>query len=138
MVDEKGKYAISVLSGHMRGANELAKTIAKRIGAKPVITTATDIHEKPCVEYLAKKFNFSIKNLENIKRVNAAIVNGEKVCIYSDFELNLVLPRNMFFYKFSELNPKNDCDALIIITSKNISKLKKPHVILRPRKNMKE
>ncbi len=44
VVDELGQYAISLLSGHLGGGNELTLRIAEASGAAPVITTATDIH----------------------------------------------------------------------------------------------
>ena len=44
VLDERGEYAVPVLSGHLGGANRLAKTLADLIAAQAVITTATDIN----------------------------------------------------------------------------------------------
>jgi len=43
IVDEAGRFAISVLGGHEGGANELANQVAQAIGAMPVITTASEV-----------------------------------------------------------------------------------------------
>ncbi|MBI5286633.1 MAG: cobalamin biosynthesis protein CbiG, partial [Deltaproteobacteria bacterium] len=69
VVDEGGRYAISLLSGHLGGANELTMRIAKLIGAKPVITTATDINGLPCIEEVAKRFNCTIEDYKRVKCV---------------------------------------------------------------------
>jgi cobalt-precorrin 5A hydrolase len=79
VVDEKGRHAISLLSGHLGGANELAQRVAELIGARPVITTATDANGLPCIEDIARKFNCVIENIKGIKHVNSAIVNGGSV-----------------------------------------------------------
>ncbi|MDR2606089.1 MAG: cobalamin biosynthesis protein CbiG, partial [Oscillospiraceae bacterium] len=54
VVDELGTFVISLLSGHLGGANELAMRVAERLGTTPVITTATDINGVPAVDSLAK------------------------------------------------------------------------------------
>lgn len=125
VVDEKGKHVISVLSGHY-GANELAALIASRIRAKPVITTATEVQGKTSVEALAKKFCLAIENVRRAKAVNAAIVNGERMQIFSDFKLGR-LPGNMIARGLSESN--GDAKS-ITITNKNI---RSSGVVLRPK-----
>ena len=55
VMDEKGMFAISLMSGHLGGANELAGTLANLTGAIPVITTATDVNGKFAVDVFAKK-----------------------------------------------------------------------------------
>ncbi|MEE9591065.1 MAG: cobalt-precorrin 5A hydrolase [Thermodesulfobacteriota bacterium] len=79
VVDEKGKHAISLLSGHLGGANELAREVGGLIGARPVITTATDVNGLPCIEDIARRFNCTIEDIKGIKYVNSAIVNGGSV-----------------------------------------------------------
>src|SRR3989337_1327794 len=84
VVDEKGRYVISLLSGHLGGANKLAEDIAKIIGAKPVITTATDVNNLPCIEDIAEKFHLAIEDVKKIKVVNSAIVNGRNAVIVDE------------------------------------------------------
>ena len=43
VMDTRGQWAISLLSGHLGGANELAKQLAEVTGGHPVVTTATDV-----------------------------------------------------------------------------------------------
>jgi len=80
-VDERGRFVISLLSGHMGGANRLAESVAKAINATPVITTATDIWNLPSVEDLAEGFSLVIEDPKKIKAVNSAILNSEKVFV---------------------------------------------------------
>lgn len=78
-VDELGRFSISLVSGHLGGANELAREVAGLVGATPVVTTGTDIRGLPCVEEIAKRFSLEIENVEGIKPVNSAILRGGKV-----------------------------------------------------------
>ena len=86
VVDDLGKNAISLLSGHIGGANELACKIARIIGANPVITTATDINEVPAIDMLAMEKDLVIENPGAIKTVNMALLKGEKICIHDPFD----------------------------------------------------
>ena len=81
LLDIKGKFVISLLSGHLGGANELTRALAHALGAVPVITTATDSEGLPCIEELASGFSLTIENPRAIKRINAAILRGEKITV---------------------------------------------------------
>ena len=55
VVDEKGQYVVPILSGHVGGANGLARQLAADLQALPVITTATDIQGLFAVDVFAVK-----------------------------------------------------------------------------------
>lgn len=82
VMDEKGSFAISLLSGHIGGANDLAKRVGDLIGAEPVITTATDINGLTSIDIIAKEFDLVIEDISMIKIINAAILEGEKIDVY--------------------------------------------------------
>lgn len=83
VMDEKARFAISLLSGHMGGANSFTEDIARICGAQPVITTATDVHGLPCVEDIAKEFSlaFDERDVKKIKTINSAILDNRKVYV---------------------------------------------------------
>ncbi len=86
VVDECGKFVISLLSGHLGGANELAEnSSAEILEAMPVVTTATDLHHRFAVDVFAKKNNCAILNMKAAKEVSAALLAGKKVGFYSEF-----------------------------------------------------
>ena len=70
VVDECGKFVISLLSGHLGGANELALKTAEILEAIPVVTTATDLHHRFAVDVFAKKNNCNIFNMKAAKEVS--------------------------------------------------------------------
>ncbi len=82
VLDEKGYHAISLLSGHIGGANELAAEVGQITGAEPVITTATDINQVPAIDLLAKKANLFIENPEAVKTVTMAVLKREEILLY--------------------------------------------------------
>ena len=75
-IDEKGKFVISLLSGHIGGANRFSKKIAKLLSAQEVITTSTDIHGKIAIDTLANHFYWNIINKEKVLSFNKAILEG--------------------------------------------------------------
>ena len=85
VVDEQGKFAISLLSGHIGGANELAEEISEIIHGQAVVTTATDLNEKFAVDVFAKKNGCYISDMELAKEVSASLLAGKEVGFASDF-----------------------------------------------------
>lgn len=81
VVDEGGNFAISLLSGHLGGGNDLARQIAAVCGATSVITTATDINGVFAVDEWAKHQRCHILNPHRIKTVSGALLRGENVII---------------------------------------------------------
>ena len=79
VMDEKGKYIIPILSGHMGGANDLANHIAEKTGAEPVITTATDLNKKFAVDSFAKRNSLYIANKDGIVKVSSKILAGKEI-----------------------------------------------------------
>lgn len=90
VTDEKGSNIISLLSGHMGGANEMTLHISDLINSNPVITTATDINKKSSLDMISKKLNGHIVNFrDNVLDVNAMLVNEDAVGLYIDGEYNI-------------------------------------------------
>ena len=81
-LDQAGQYAISLLSGHLGGANELAVQCARAVGGKPVITTATDTAGVLSVDVLAEAKGLAIGNIERVKVVNMALLEGQPVQLH--------------------------------------------------------
>lgn len=81
VMDERGRYVIPVLSGHMGGANELAVCLAERVGAEPVITTATDLNGKFAVDLFARRNGLAVINREGIAKVSARVLAGEEISL---------------------------------------------------------
>ncbi len=95
VIDETAKYVIPVLSGHIGGANDLALLLSHILSAQAVITTATDCNYRFAVDSWALKNGCNIANVENVKYISAAILNGEKVGLYSDFQIEGDLPEGL-------------------------------------------
>ena len=83
VLDEKANFAISLLSGHLGGANELTLKIADILNAIPVITTATDTNKIIAPDVVARKYNLVPYPLEHIKIINSALIQQQKV-IYKE------------------------------------------------------
>ena len=81
VIDESGKFVIPILSGHIGGANDLARKIAAFLQAQAVITTATDINNLPAVDEWAVKHDCIIENPHAVKSVSGSLLEGHSVGI---------------------------------------------------------
>ncbi len=81
VMDDAGTFAISLLSGHLGGANELAERCAFIIGARPVITTATDVNQLPSFDMLAKEQGWLIDDISRVKTLNRLLLDGEEIAV---------------------------------------------------------
>ena len=106
-IDDNGNFAISTLSGHLGGANKLAKKLAELIGATPVITTSTDVNSKLGIDVMAKDLYLSIDNPKEILFFNKAILDGDEISLF-------VNPNKNFNYLFEYLS-KNTLEINVSI-----------------------
>ncbi len=95
VTDECGNYVISLLSGHLGGANELTEEAAEVLHGIPVITTATDLHGTFAVDVFAKKNDCAIYPMTAAKEVSAALLAKERVGFYSEFPWEGNLPAGL-------------------------------------------
>ena len=82
VMDECGQHAISLLSGHLGGANALARRIGDCIGARPVITTATDLQDVPAIDLIAQERGLVIENPAAIRHVSMALLEGRSISLH--------------------------------------------------------
>ena len=92
VVDEQGTFAVSLLSGHVGGANELAGLVAEILGAVPVITTATDVNGRFAVDVFAREQGLFISGRQAAKEISADVLEGIPVGFYSDVPVEGELP----------------------------------------------
>jgi len=85
VVDEAGKFAIPMLSGHLGGANALAGHLATALGAIPVLTTASDARQTLAVDLLGRELGWTFEAThDEIVRASAAVVNDEPVALVQE------------------------------------------------------
>ena len=99
VIDEQGRFAISLLSGHIGGGNRLTLRLAALLGAQPVITTATDLNRLFAVDLWASDHDCAISDLGKIKEVSGALLRGEPVGLESDFPIAGPLPEGLTLQK---------------------------------------
>lgn len=119
VMDDMGENIISVLSGHIGGANELTLELSKHLGAHPVITTSSDVHGKLAVDSWAVKNNLVLTDMEAAKKVAMEIVEGRKVGLYCDCEIKGQVPPELVL-----LDGENDASGInwcIVVSDRKLT-----------------
>ncbi len=113
VIDEMGRFVISLLSGHIGGANVLAEDIAGHIGGTAVVTTATDRNQKLAVDQWAVEQGLHIDNLSMAKVISAAILADLPVGFYTEVPVEGNLPPEI---------QSDQSDIGIVITKEGVSR----------------
>lgn len=138
VMDEAGSFAISLLSGHLGGANELAERCASLSGGRAVITTATDVNNLPSFDTLAKELGLVIDDLSVVKTLNRLLLDDGRIAVVDHGgELRRRLdgrPNVSFCGTFSQAMASGS-DGYLFVTNRHLPTETLPAnlLILRPR-----
>lgn len=135
VLDQEGKFCISLISGHLGGANSLAKEVAELTRGIPVITTATDTAGIISMDMLAKENNLEMLNPEAVKCVSMAMLSDKPVMIFDDKNrLGLKNKNNLVEIKWinREENMRDDLPG-VRVTYKAVKNPCPGHLILYPK-----
>ena len=94
VLDERGQFAISLVSGHMGGANALAASVAEITGGLPVITTSSDVCGKPALDLIARENDLEVGNPAMLSRLARAILEEEPFWVFDPDGLVIPALRN--------------------------------------------
>ena len=136
VIDDKTSFVISVLSGHLGGANELTQIIAQKLDAMPVITTAADVNKTIAVDLAGREFGWKIDDDSTVTKISAHMVNEENIGIYQEVGKNnwwKELPKNVKIYHSLEEMKNSDSKGYLIISDRILEgDFLKNSVIYRP------
>ena len=136
VIDDKTSFVISVLSGHLGGANELAQIIAQKLDAIPVITTAADVNKTIAVDLVGKEFGWKIDDDSTVTKISAHMVNEENIGIYQEAgKMNWwkELPKNVKVYHNLEEMKNSGSKGYLIISDRILEgDFLKNSVVYRP------
>jgi len=136
VIDDKANFVISVLSGHVGGANELTREIAEKLESLPIITTAADVNKTIAVDLVGREFNWKIDDDSTVTKISAHMVNEESIGIFQEAGKKnwcKKLPNNVLVYQNMKDLEKSNSKAYLIISDKIIDDgISKESVIYRP------
>ncbi|HSA75898.1 MAG TPA: cobalamin biosynthesis protein [Nitrosarchaeum sp.] len=136
VIDDKTSFVISVLSGHLGGANELTQIIAQKLNATPVITTAADVNKTIAVDLVGRELGWKIEDDSTVTKISAFMVNEEKIGIFQDAgkrDWIKEFPKNVKIYQSLEEMEKSDSKGYLIISDKVLEgDFLKNSVVYRP------
>lgn len=116
VINDNGSFVISLLSGHIGRANELTNFISDKIGANPVITTASDGRGIDSVDMFAKHNNYFIEDIHTLSKITALMINNKKIGLYSEDNKKIKYDKLEYINNLSNID--KDIEAIIIVSSK--------------------
>lgn len=131
VIDDMGKNVISLLSGHLGGANKKAIEIGKLIDGNPIITTATDNRKIQGIDIYSKNHDLIIDRLKDIKDISTLMIEDKKIGFYSDIKIEKPSYKNII--SLENLENLEEVDGLIIVSNKKYKYKDFPMIILRPK-----
>jgi cobalt-precorrin 5A hydrolase len=139
VMDDAGKFAISLLSGHLGGANELAERCAFASGSRAVITTATDANDLPSFDMLAKEQGWLIDDINRVKTLNTLLLDNEEIAVVDPTGHTRRWlhgrGRITFYETFAEAAKNRAARGYLFVTNRHLPPQTSPErlLILRPR-----
>ncbi|QWU17906.1 cobalt-precorrin 5A acetaldehyde-lyase [Paenibacillus sophorae] len=144
VIDDRGQHVISVLSGHLGGANELTLEVAKALGARPVITTASDVQGTIPVDLFGRGFGWEIESFDKATPVSASVVNEERIAVVQEagetqwWTYDKPLPPHIAVYGHASEAMQAEFDAALVVTDRLLeageeAALLKNGVLYRPK-----
>jgi cobalt-precorrin 5A hydrolase len=82
---QDGRFVVSLLSGHLGRANDLARMVAGVTGGQAVITTATDLERVPALEVLAADLGLRAPDLGPLPPVSRSLCEGRPIPVHDPF-----------------------------------------------------
>lgn len=131
VVDDLGRYSISLLSGHIGGANDLANFIGSELNAMPIITTASDSRGIESIDLFAKSNDYYMEDMNSITTMTSMMVNGKKIGFYSEDDVQIKYDNLTILSSLEDID--ESVEGLIIVSSNIIEPLNISHTILRPK-----
>jgi len=140
VMDITGRFAISLVSGHLGGANALARRLAEITGATAVVTTGTDVNETIAPDVIAMEIGGEVDDFDAMKKVSAALVDGDATGVVDltgvdASSLSGPLKPNVTVFPSIEALRASKVVAAIVITNRRLelTDLERPVVLLRPK-----
>ncbi len=127
VMDEKGRHVISLLSGHIGGANRLAAFISEKLRATCVITTATDLNDVPAIDVIAVDNNLHIENPDAIKTISMALLRNAPVYLHDPYH------RLDKVSALENMIPLTGQSAPAVVVDDRMMRFPEPSLILRPK-----
>lgn len=121
VIDDKINFVISVLSGHLGGANELTKKIAEKLNSTAVITTAADVNKTIAVDLVGRDIGWKIDDDSTVTKISAHMVNEEPIGVYQEagnIKWFKELPKNVRIYDNLEDLKKSQSKGHLIISDR--------------------